>query len=81
MHPRRRTKLPLGKDDPQYAQLWKIVDGAVADAFNNHPRYLAHTVSRKVVRTSINKRVVGALLSYVTDLRGGAVGPDGDNAG
>lgn len=81
MHPRRRTKLPTGKIDPEYGRLWKIVDGAVADAFNNHPRYIAATASRKIVRTSINKRVVGAILSYVTDLRGGVVGPDGDNAG
>lgn len=64
MHPKRRTKLPAGKPKKAYAQLWKIVDGAVADAFAMHPNYLARGQSAKVVRTSINKRVVGVVLAF-----------------
>lgn len=63
MHPRRRTKMPPQKTAPGYAEFWRIVDGAVADAFNSHPNYVAPGVPRKLVRASINKRVVGAILA------------------
>jgi hypothetical protein len=58
---KKRTK-PQGQG-AYYAQLWRIVDGAVADAFHNHPDYLA--AHEKNVRASVNKRVVGAILSFV----------------
>ena len=76
MHPRKRTKSPPQKTAARYRALWKLVDGAVADAFYNHPDYLASGVSPKVVRASINKRVVGVLLASLE-----SDGPDGDNAG
>jgi len=57
----KRTKAP--KTSQYYAQLWRVVDGAVADAFNNHPDYLAKR--EKIVRASVNKRVVGAILGFV----------------
>lgn len=58
---KRRTK-PQGSSR-FYAQVWRVVDGAVADAFRSHPDYLAR--HEKMVRASINKRVVGALLGFV----------------
>lgn len=76
MHPKKRTISPPQKTRAEYKRLWKIVDGAVADAFNKHPEYLASNVSKKVVRASVNKRVVGAILA---SLQGEE--PDGDNAG
>ncbi len=76
MHPRKRTKVPPQKTETVYRQLWRVIDGAVADAFSNHPEYLASGISPKVVRASINKRVVGSVLSYAEGR-----GAGGDNAG
>ena len=61
MHPSKRVKPPPQKTNSEYRKLWKIVDGAVADAFLQHKGYLNSKVSHKVVRNSINKRVVGAI--------------------
>lgn len=63
MHPKKRTKPPPQKTETQYTKLWNIVDGAVLDAINCHPDYLNPQKSRKTVRASINKRVVGAVLA------------------
>lgn len=51
------------RDDPAYRQLWRVVDGAVRDAFDHHPDYLTAKGARNA-RRSINKRVVGAVLGY-----------------
>jgi hypothetical protein len=57
----KRSRVPKG--GPDYHQLWRIVDGAVADAFAMHPDYLTqHGHAR--ARQSIVKRVVGNVLSY-----------------
>jgi len=63
MHIKKRVKPPPGKTGDYHA-LWKLVDGAVEDALTHHPDYLGKDVRRKVVRNSINKRVVGAVLGY-----------------
>lgn len=60
MKPRRPALPP--KSDTAYRRLWRIVDGAVADAFAMHPEYLKSTRSERFARMSINKRVVGAIL-------------------
>lgn len=46
-----------------YAQLWRVVDGAVLDAFNRHPDYLTPK-GRRSAKTSIVKRVTGTVLSF-----------------
>ncbi len=51
------------KGGPDYHQLWRVVDGAVADAFAMHPDYLTDH-GRKRARQSIVKRVVGGVLGY-----------------
>lgn len=54
------------KGNAMYKKVWNIVDGAVADAFLMHPDYLTPKGSRaRTARMSINKRVVGAILSFV----------------
>lgn len=58
------------KKDRNYQQLWRIVDGAVRDAFNNHPDYLTKK-GMHAARMSINKRVVGAVLGYATEVARG----------
>lgn len=59
----RRTRIPAAKDDWRYRQLWRIVDGAVAAAFDAHPNYLTD-VGRRSARASIVKRVTGSVLGY-----------------
>lgn len=46
-----------------YRQLWRIVDGAVADALKHHEDYLTDKGKRSA-RRSITKRVTGAVLGY-----------------
>jgi hypothetical protein len=46
-----------------YAELWGVVDGAVVDAFNNHPDYLTPK-GQMSARTSVVKRVTGTVLSF-----------------
>lgn len=46
-----------------YAQLWNIIDGAVADAFNNHDDYFTPKGKRSA-RTSVVKRVTGTVLGF-----------------
>lgn len=46
-----------------YAELWGVVDGAVVDAFKNHPDYLTPK-GQKSARTSVVKRVCGTVLSF-----------------
>ena len=50
---------------PTYRQLWRVVDGAVADALVHHTDYLTSKGSRSA-RNSIVKRVTGAILGYAT---------------
>jgi hypothetical protein len=47
-----------------YRQIWRIVDGAVAQAFNDHPEYLAPGARVRTVRNSIVKRVAGAVTGH-----------------
>lgn len=56
-----------------YRQLWRIVDGAVADAFAHHPEYLT-AAGRQSARRSINKRVTGAVLGYAVEAAKGRSG-------
>jgi hypothetical protein len=56
-----RSPIPPNQQDDAYRRLWRVVDGAVADAFFNHPDYLAPR-RRREAQLSIVKRVVGAVL-------------------
>lgn len=68
MKSKRRTLPPKGNWN--YHQLWRLVDGAVADAFANHPEYLSGEREEWIVRQSINKRVVGTILGYAEEVWG-----------
>lgn len=46
-----------------YQELWGVVDGAVVDAFKNHPDYLTPK-GQVSARTSVVKRVCGTVLSF-----------------
>jgi hypothetical protein len=56
-----------------YSQLWRIVDGAVRDALEMHPDYLTQKGSRNA-RTSVTKRVTGAVLGYAEQAAEGRSG-------
>jgi hypothetical protein len=47
-------------------QIWKVVDGAIRDAFIHHQDYLtAKGIRGASARRSVAKRVTGAMLSYL----------------
>ena len=71
-----RTK-PV-KASTAYAQLWRVVEGAVADCFNMHPDYLTPKGAKKsTAQRSLTKRVTGAVLGYAEQsARAAASQPD-----
>jgi|SRR6266446_2485909 len=68
---KKKRKYRLKSEKPSHGngfnrQVWRVVDGAIRDAFLNHPDYLTKKGSRSAcARRSIAKRVTGALLSYL----------------
>lgn len=76
MRPRKRVAVPSGKDGELYRRLWRVVDGAVADALSHHPEYVTKGISPRVVRASVNKRVVGAIVALSKER-----GPAASNVG
>jgi len=71
----RRKKIYPQKGGPDYHQLWRIVDGAVADAFKMHPDYLSdHGSHHNSARQSIVKRVTGAIMGYAASAAQGRSG-------
>lgn len=67
--PIRKRKTALTGKSKEYRQLWRIVDGAVFDALYTHDDYLTDK-GRRNARNSINKRVVGNLMGFVSETRG-----------
>lgn len=51
-----------------HKKLWRMVEGAVADAFNSHPDYLTARGQRHAIE-SITKRVVGSLVGNANEVR------------
>lgn len=72
----RRTSIPKKADVRAYRQLWRIVDGAVTDAFTSHPDYLSSRQLATVARRSVVKRVVGAIDGYVEQSTRGRSGAE-----
>lgn len=60
----KRIKPPKKEAFSQYHALWRIVDGAVRDAFLRHPEYLTDAGHRSA-QLSIVKRVAGALEGHI----------------
>lgn len=49
--------------DAQAAKAWRVIDGAIRDAFKMHPEYLTEAGRRyQTARRSILKRVYGAVI-------------------
>ena len=67
MSPRRSNpKSPAFMKHSDHRKLWRMVEGAVADAFNCHPDYLSNKGMKSAV-PSITKRVVGALVGHAKE--------------
>jgi hypothetical protein len=67
---RRFNRIPPTNPGRPYEKLWRLVDGAVKQTFDHHPEYLAQGKRPDMVRRSINKRVVGALMGFVAQSTG-----------
>ena len=74
---------PEKAGDPDYRQIWRVVDGAVRATFEAHPEYLAPKASVRTVRNSIVKRVTGAIHGYAEQSAWGRSGssPAAERAG
>lgn len=70
----KRTKAPLHKRHRQaYRQIYRVVDGAVADAILQHPEFFALGRQRNA-SISIVKRVAGAVCGYLDQRASSAEG-------
>lgn len=75
-----KSKKRLKPEKPSYKtgfnhQMWRVVDGAIRDAFLHHPDYLTGKgTSGASARRSVAKRVTGAVLSYLEQSREGRSG-------
>ena len=68
----RPTRAAMKHED--HARLWRMVEGAVRDAFNSHPSYLTDHGAQSAVE-SVTKRVVGTLVGHAKETRkGGRLG-------
>lgn len=65
---RRRVAPPPNQHGAAYRRLWRVVEAAVADAFDKHPDYLAQSgrQGNSAIR-SVTKRVVGAVHGYAVE--------------
>ena len=63
-HSRARVK------QKDHQRLWRMVEGAVLDAFKSHPDYLTD-IGAPVAVESITKRVVGTLVGHANETRKG----------
>lgn len=67
----RRKRLKPEKEDYRAGkgrQMWRVIDGAIRDAFHHHPDYLTTKGAKgAAARRSVAKRVTGAILSYLAE--------------
>ena len=70
----KRAKVPLQKPRGRYVQIWRIVDGAVADCILHHREYFGSNQQVGDARRSIVKRVTGSIIGYLEQSRRGASG-------
>ena len=60
--PSPKSPARLKRKDHQH--LWRLVEGAVVDAFTQHPDYLTDK-GRFAAAESVTKRVVGAIVGEI----------------
>ena len=59
---------PAAMKAADHRRLWRMVEGAVLDAFRSHPDYLTARGERHAVE-SVTKRVVGQLVGHASEAR------------
>ena len=69
----RRKRLMPPKSGGDYTQIWRVIDGAVLDAFKHHPEYISQG-RMKAARESIVKRATGAMTAYLVRTKQGRSG-------
>ena len=71
-----RLPVPYKKTSPTYRQIWRIVDGALADTLNIHDDYFRHLRPRRRdhIRSSIVKRITGQVHGYLSETEKGRSG-------
>lgn len=63
---RTPAQSPAKMKRPDHHRLWRLVEGAVLDAFANHPEYLTEAGKKSAVQ-SVTKRVVGQIVGHATE--------------
>lgn len=64
---RASTKSPARLKRKDHLRLWRMVEGAVVDAFTSHPDYLTDK-GRHAAAESVTKRVVGSLVGSLNNV-------------
>ncbi len=62
----RPRRIPPVRQGDAYAQLWRLVDGAVADTLGQHPEWVVPGCERRL-RRSTTKRVTGQVLAWARE--------------
>lgn len=62
---RASLKSPARLKSKHHQRLWRMVEGAVVDAFQQHPDYLTEK-GRHAAAESVTKRVVGLIVGEIT---------------
>jgi hypothetical protein len=68
--PTRKTRRlkPVKMPSKEYRAIWRVVDGAVRNAFDMHPDYLTEKgLKYSMARMSVVKRVTGAILGFTAE--------------
>jgi hypothetical protein len=72
--------MPGKRESALYRGIWRVVMGAVTDAFKSHPEYLTPAGSRSA-HFSVAKRVTGSVVSFLDEREGRAATADKGGAG
>lgn len=80
MKRRMPKRLKPQKPGDDYRRLWRLVDGAIRDAFAKHPEYVPQGRRETEIRSSLAKRIVGAVKGHAEQsARSRSGGPAADN--
>lgn len=72
MKPKRKPNSSAFMKHSDHKKLWRLVEGAVVDAFTNHPDYLTPRGETHAVE-SVTKRVVGQIVGRAKQAQRAAV--------
>lgn len=76
MRPRPRRIRPVRRGDA-YGQLWRLVDGALADTLAQHPEWVVQGYEQRL-RRSAAKRITGQILAWARERARAESSPAGE---